>query len=791
MTLKELKVASTLLLISLATSLALFCPNDAFAAKLFSDDFSGDLSKWEYSDEYGTDSNSWTIINEELKGEVGRSGTSILRPIGFSHENSKYVFEADVKNVVGVDQEFYFNVSEDRTRFYQLDVRYNDPLWPQDHNNLTLHKRKDGNWYLLTKIQGEAIAPGFTFTQNIWHHLKVIVSGSTFNVYFDDRLILDFTDDNEPYLKGSFALKNWAGDYGTTINYFDNVIVSTGGQSVESNKVILLPGLGASWNSEAMVYNQQVDPGEWQMTPFVNNYKGLIEALEEEGLVKDEDFWVWNYDWRQPVEDIASQLDDFIGEKVGESEKVDLVGHSLGGLTARVWLQEGENKDKANKAITLGSPHQGSVSAYEAWSGGRVSDKFDPAKAALKILALIHEGDKGGEVGAIRAYAPILKDLMPTFSFLKEDGIQIALTDMESQNNWLLGQNEEIAAVFDSLEAIAASGEETKRWINVGQRSVFDRIRGVWPDGKPLSYDFDIGDGTVLKMSATVTGDDYIEITSNHGDMVADGVSEVMAELGYAEVADVEATSGGNLVFFVGSPATMEVSCDNGQTGTNDSLGFVVLDGDEGSCRIVLTGVTSGRYYLVVGNLNDEDAWQYFEGEINEGEAKQLEVNVDGSVRLTEDNLDYLYQAVEDDLDKLLTEEPRNPWLMLAKMGVKSRRVEKIIRGVGLYRKMRQEMAVTSRIWDNCMRITAIENKNIGMGVALRALKAAENEKRVIDGLTEIRTRQGKGPSLFGANSYEQMVELLTGAKQALTEDSAPWVMAKSIMAEKYGQEVW
>lgn len=77
------------------------------------------------------------------------------------------------------------------------------------------------------------------------------------------------------------------------------------------------------------------------------------------------------------------------------------------------------------------------------------------------------------------------------------------------------------------------------------------------------------------------------------------------------------------------------------------------------------------------------------------------------------------------------------------------------------------------------------------MGVALRALKAAENEKRVIDGLTEIRTRQGKGPSLFGANSYEQMVELLTGAKQALTEDSAPWVMAKSIMAGKYGQEVW
>ena len=73
---------------------------------------------------------------------------------------------------------------------------------------------------------------------------------------------------------------------------------------VAEDKVILLPGLGASWNSEAMVYNQQVDPGEWQMTPFVNNYKGLIEALEEEGLVKDEDFWVWNYDWRQPVEDI-------------------------------------------------------------------------------------------------------------------------------------------------------------------------------------------------------------------------------------------------------------------------------------------------------------------------------------------------------------------------------------------------------------------------------------------------------------------------------------------------------
>ena len=70
-------------------------------------------------------------------------------------------------------------------------------------------------------------------------------------------------------------------------------------------KIIILPGLGASWNSDAIVYNKSVGVDQWKMTPFVANYNGLVNGLKQNGLKENNDFYVWNYDWRKPLNEIV------------------------------------------------------------------------------------------------------------------------------------------------------------------------------------------------------------------------------------------------------------------------------------------------------------------------------------------------------------------------------------------------------------------------------------------------------------------------------------------------------
>jgi len=59
---------------------------------------------------------------------------------------------------------------------------------------------------------------------------------------------------------------------------------------------------------------------------------------------------------------VARRVDEILAE-TGES-KVILIGHSMGGLVSRCYVQRHGGVDKVSKIITLGSPHHGTVSAF-------------------------------------------------------------------------------------------------------------------------------------------------------------------------------------------------------------------------------------------------------------------------------------------------------------------------------------------------------------------------------------------------------------------------------------------
>jgi pimeloyl-ACP methyl ester carboxylesterase len=83
------------------------------------------------------------------------------------------------------------------------------------------------------------------------------------------------------------------------------------------------------------------------------------------------------YDWRQPLDIVESRLEAFVGEVVartrlmrhyhragyGEAGKVNLVGHSMGGLVIAGYLQRLGGEAPVEKVATLGTPFRGSLEA--------------------------------------------------------------------------------------------------------------------------------------------------------------------------------------------------------------------------------------------------------------------------------------------------------------------------------------------------------------------------------------------------------------------------------------------
>jgi pimeloyl-ACP methyl ester carboxylesterase len=92
----------------------------------------------------------------------------------------------------------------------------------------------------------------------------------------------------------------------------------------------------------------------------------------------------FNYDSRAGVERGALALREFLRQHV-RGGRIDLVGHSLGGLVARVYVQELGGSRRVDRCVTLGTPHRGTYNSYWLWS--RVGSELRPDSALLARLA--------------------------------------------------------------------------------------------------------------------------------------------------------------------------------------------------------------------------------------------------------------------------------------------------------------------------------------------------------------------------------------------------------------------
>jgi pimeloyl-ACP methyl ester carboxylesterase len=142
------------------------------------------------------------------------------------------------------------------------------------------------------------------------------------------------------------------------------------------------------------------------------------------GAITDQEpkpsLFIFPYDWRQPIEDNASILSEYVKvvEKYYPEEKVNIVTHSMGGLVARRYIID--HPGKVNKLITIAAPFLGSVKPLYQMIYGKLSAPAYYGKDAM--AAGIGEFLTGGPVADMLAYYPGLHQLMASNGYYELGG---------------------------------------------------------------------------------------------------------------------------------------------------------------------------------------------------------------------------------------------------------------------------------------------------------------------------------------------------------------------------------
>jgi len=394
--------------------------------------------------------------------------------------------------------------------------------------------------------------------------------------------------------------------------------------------IIILPGFMASWNKEAILHNQIVDSSAWKLQNFVKEYDGLINTLKNIGYLENDNLFLFPYDWRQSIDKTKDDLNNFLQTKIWEShpnQKINLIGHSLGGLIARIFTQNYE--EKVNQIITVGSPHQGVVQVYKPLEAGEIDRGNTFLWLAEKIILVLNKSTIESDRVTITNKFPVAKDLFPTFHFLKDlTGNEISVEDMSIKNSLLSSYNQNFSEIFPIFTAIY--GEKDKNTLSgytVEPQNSLDQLLENYPDGKPKESYLGLGDYTVLSNSARQDTDSEL-LNFDHGEIITkkDAIKKILGLLNI-NFSDDQITEGkatkisSSLVFLIKSPAKMTVEFNNSIYIEDEGIIFIP-DAQSGSYGLKVQGTDQGKYEVIVGQISENnDLWESINGEITQSPA--------------------------------------------------------------------------------------------------------------------------------------------------------------------------
>jgi pimeloyl-ACP methyl ester carboxylesterase len=255
--------------------------------------------------------------------------------------------------------------------------------------------------------------------------------------------------------------------------------------------------LGDGVTAPRLVDGVHLIPGFWSIDVYGGISRMLIDTFD---LVPGETYLEFPYDWRRDNRVAARRLQRLVDEKLyaqrqrNPDAKVILIGHSMGGLVARWYLECLGGWQDARALITFGTPHRGSLNAADFLVNGFVK-KIGPLKVAdlgdllrsmtsvyqlLPIYPCIDVGAGNQRVAEV------------ALPGVDQARAQSALTDFHRAIEAGVGQRPPDAYALHSVVGITQGTKQSARLEG-------DRLTMLQSfDGEDMG-----GDGTVPRVSAT------------------------------------------------------------------------------------------------------------------------------------------------------------------------------------------------------------------------------------------------------------------------------------------------
>ena len=242
----------------------------------------------------------------------------------------------------------------------------------------------------------------------------------------------------------------------------------------------------------------------------LEQYNRLGDYLVEElGYRREVDLLEFAYDWRRDVRQTARKLAEAI-EKWGVSAPITLIGHSLGTMVSRYYVEHYGGKRKVERLILLGGPHHG------------------VPKAATSLLIgpnILPFGLLGERLRQVVATFESSYQILPTYLCVHDQqGRQINILEDES---W----------ISDERKALLRAGREFRRELGTrssvpaisvfgyGLKTIMNLHVKRDAQGRWSSVDYDTaesGDSTVPESSAVMEGTEIHPVQQYHGSLYVD-----------------------------------------------------------------------------------------------------------------------------------------------------------------------------------------------------------------------------------------------------------------------------
>ena len=363
--------------------------------------------------------------------------------------------------------------------------------------------------------------------------------------------------------------------------------------------------------------------GTWKLDPITHIYADLMTSLDVNGYEENINLFPFPYEWRNTNKTSALYLQAKIeGVRQGTRvSKVDVVGHSMGGLVARAYIEEIEGtqyEDTIDQLITLGTPHRGSPEAYLQWEAG---EGFFDIKDLLAKHHFEQEAEEAGYNDRLKDYINerviSVRELLPDQDYL----FDVAAGQMRNypnrypQNSFLgelnsITNTQKLNPIRFTNIVGKSDTDNTISQIRVVESTVEDQ----WEHGMPENFydnrtdqglEYGVGDETVPLASAQdVTSNRIAEIESTHNDLPTKAQCLVFQELtGKSQCAyDEDVHIPNMLLFDVFSPIDIQIISPSGKkVGKNFATGGI-YDQIPGA---YYTGYDTQNEFITVPNPED------------------------------------------------------------------------------------------------------------------------------------------------------------------------------------------